>query len=180
MRVSDLTGEARRLYESWRELGYSERQALEEVERSGIAYEQELTEIFQNIGMSESAARCAALGHSSGAAVHPFDEAVKQFEGLGLSPEGAKVAAIGRDGTEARARKLFSEAARPPARRPVAETSRPTTQASVVSLQEKIDAPTLPRIVARADELRQQGYPASLAAKYAFREMYGRDPKGAV
>jgi len=93
--------------------GYSEQQALEEVERSGVAVEQELAELFESMGMSPEAARIAARGRGGRQTGHPFDQMRGMFESMGMSPEAARIAAIGRDSTETGARRRFAEATRP-------------------------------------------------------------------
>jgi hypothetical protein len=92
MKASELTGEARKLYESWHDIGYSEAQALEEVERSGITVEEKLTAMFEARGMSSQAAHTAAQGRGGGAVRSSFDEMVRFYEGRGLSHEAAKTA----------------------------------------------------------------------------------------
>ncbi|WP_431900228.1 hypothetical protein [Nonomuraea sp. bgisy101] len=115
MKADDLTGAAQDLYQRWRDVGYSERQALEEVERSGVLFEQQLAGVFEAIGMNESTARLAAQGRDGAVSGQPFDEAVQAYQRMGLSPEAARTAAIGRHSDEQQARKLYAESARRPA-----------------------------------------------------------------
>lgn len=188
MKLSELTGSAKAYYDDWRQLGLSEAQALEEVERSGIAVEQQLEEIFKRCGMDERAAHLAAQGRDGGVrAAHPFDQAVRRYQGMGMSPEAAKTAAIGRDMTETQARRLYAEAARPEAKTPLAQPVVETTKMpsvptpvnlaeakrSVVPLSESV-----PQIVARTEALVQSGLTEAAARRQAFREIYGREPRG--
>jgi hypothetical protein len=124
VRASDLTGEARRLYETWREVGYTDAQALEEVDRSGILVEQQLIETYQRRGMSPEAAAAAARGRNgTSATLHPFDRLTEAYRRAGMSPEAARLAAIGRNGrTEAEARQTFAEVFKP-----LQESARPVS-----------------------------------------------------
>ncbi|GAA2726352.1 hypothetical protein [Actinocorallia aurantiaca] len=67
MSAEELTGQARSLYESWRELGLSESAALDAVTESGLIREStapadRLEAAFTEMGLTESAARRAAAG----------------------------------------------------------------------------------------------------------------------
>lgn len=113
MQPHDLTGEARDLYESWRRLGHSEAQALDEVRRSGIIEQQGMEEAFLGMGLSPEQARFAAQGRDGGARpADPFEQMYEAFLSTGMSPEQARLAAIGRDGTEHQARRRFAESLR--------------------------------------------------------------------
>jgi len=99
VRAQDLTGEARRLFEEWRGLGYTEYQALDRVRRSGLVREPELYETLRGVfGLSQEAAVVGALGR------HPeptddHDQLARSFrETWGLSEAAADAAARGRDG----------------------------------------------------------------------------------
>jgi hypothetical protein len=69
VKPSDLQGEARELYESWRDLGYSEVAALDLVQRSGLIgvneHVRQVYEFFRGQGLSERAASHAALGRDA-------------------------------------------------------------------------------------------------------------------
>ncbi|WP_433541160.1 hypothetical protein ACQP10_08525 [Streptosporangium sandarakinum] len=108
MRATDLQGEAKRVFDSWRAAGYTETQALEEVERSGVLHEDQLYGIFKGLGMSENAARTAARGRVGTTAGGPFDELVGAFRLLGMSGDAARTAAVGRDMTERQARQVLA------------------------------------------------------------------------
>lgn len=111
MKATDLTGEARRLYEVWRDAGLSESAALEEVENSGVVFEQELREAYEARGMSPEAARLAAQGRGGTVrAGHPFDRLVEAYKSHGLSAEAARLAAIGRNGAGSQQHKLSESA----------------------------------------------------------------------
>ncbi|GAA2875641.1 hypothetical protein GCM10010517_36580 [Streptosporangium fragile] len=116
MKANDLRGDALQVFESWRALGYSEFEALQEVERSGVVIEEQLFEIFTSIGLSESVARIAARGRAGQTTTgDPLEEVVQLFRTLGLSESAARVAAIGRGISEPEARWAYAEAARSPA-----------------------------------------------------------------
>jgi hypothetical protein len=128
-RRADLHGEALELFESWRGLGWSETQALEEVRLSGIVDQQGLAEIGESMGMTPERARRFAVGRGrpAPAPAHPFDALVAEFQRLGMSEAGARAAAVGRSGSEGAARRELAEAAvvpaRPEARRGLAESA---------------------------------------------------------
>lgn len=110
MEHHELTGEARDLYESWRRLGHSEAQALDEVRRSGIAHQQGLEDMFRSVGLSEAEARVAARGRDGGVPpADPFEQMYNMFLKTGMSEAQARAAAIGRDGTEYKARQKWAE-----------------------------------------------------------------------
>lgn len=194
MRPHELTGKARELYESWRRLGYSEAQALDEVSRSNIVEEEGLYEAFRGMGLSEAEARAATDGRAGGVPVDPFDEMYKTFRGLGLSEAEARAAAIGRDGTEHRARQVWAEAAAPPESPPapvplpqLAERRReePPSGPRQVTLQEAgtmartpeaQPVPQVPYIIARAETLMREGVGEDDARRQAYREIYGKEP----
>jgi hypothetical protein len=103
VRASDLTGEAKELYEQWRALGYSERQALDRAQRSGLVREPELYEGFREFfGLSREAASIAALGRDPEPSADPRERTVAAFRELGLSEGAAEIAADGRDGPSSR------------------------------------------------------------------------------
>jgi hypothetical protein len=104
MRAQDLTGEAKELYEEWRSLGYTERQALDRVQRSGVVRESELYNTFRDVfGLSREAASTAALGRDPKPSADPRERTVAAFQALGLSEGAAEIAADGRDGPSRRA-----------------------------------------------------------------------------
>jgi hypothetical protein len=103
VRAQDLKREAKQLFEEWRQLGYTERQALDRVERSGLVREPELYETLRGVfGLSQEAARTAALGRNP----EPADDHGRVVENLkssfGLSDRQAQIAADGRDGPTVR------------------------------------------------------------------------------
>ncbi|MFI7148419.1 hypothetical protein ACIBO2_26200 [Nonomuraea sp. NPDC050022] len=159
MRADDLRGEPLRIYEAWLSCGYTEAQALEEVARSGVTAEQEMAELFENMGLPGDVARTAARGRR-GPVGDPFDQMAEVFKTMGLSPEQARKAAIGRYGTESEARRAFTP------------EPKPTPQAA--------PPPSVPEIVERTDALTRQGVPLLEARRRAYREMYGSNPKGAA
>ena len=98
-----MKGEAKELYEQWRALGYTERQSLDRVQRSGLVREPELYEGFREFfGLSREAASIAALGRDPEPSADPHDRTVAAFRGLGLSESAAEIAADGRDGPSSR------------------------------------------------------------------------------
>lgn len=110
MEQHELTGEARDLYESWRRLGHTEAQALDEVRRSGIGEQQALEDAFRSAGMSEAEAHIAAQGRDGGVrTADPFEQLYNMFLRTGMSEAQARAAAIGRDGTEHQARQQWTE-----------------------------------------------------------------------
>jgi hypothetical protein len=85
VRASDLTGEAKGLYEQWRALGYGERAALDRVARSGLvlsADEEKVARSLQAIfGLTEGQATAAARGRdarASGPATQPTPMSVEE------------------------------------------------------------------------------------------------------
>ncbi|MFI7632422.1 hypothetical protein [Microbispora rosea] len=106
-----LPPRARELFEDWRGLGRTAAGALDEVRRSGLVEEEQITEAFQACGLSAEAAAIAARGRGGGVRpVDPFEEMVAFFEARGMSREAARLAAVGRNGTESEARASFAEA----------------------------------------------------------------------
>jgi hypothetical protein len=65
VKVGDLSGPARQLFEAWRAAGKTEAQALEEVHRSGIARERTLEELIE--------ARYGRAGDTGGGGRAGFD-----------------------------------------------------------------------------------------------------------
>lgn len=111
MNETDLAGEARELYDSWRRLGLAESAAMDEVTRSGLIGDEDLVQHFIETGLSPEMAKAAARGRASyDGHRDPFNELVESFQSLGLSPEAAKHAAIGGSGSETEARREAWEA----------------------------------------------------------------------
>jgi hypothetical protein len=104
VKASDLTGEAKELFEEWRALGYTERQALDRVERSGVVRESELYENLRGIfGLSREAASMAALGRAPEPLADDRAGLVENFKSsFGLSEQAAQIAADGHDGPSRR------------------------------------------------------------------------------
>jgi hypothetical protein len=69
MTPDDLTGKARERYDTWRTLGLSEASALRQVIADGDVVLDPFdasVDLFRRLGMSETAARHAAIGRTSG------------------------------------------------------------------------------------------------------------------
>jgi hypothetical protein len=97
-----LSGEARRRYDTWRTLGLSEAAAIEELRCDGLVEEDGFDRAvrrFVRLGMSESAARTAAVGRMSeaearrgyGAASGETSEEAADAIGLNLMREIVEV-----------------------------------------------------------------------------------------
>jgi hypothetical protein len=102
VKSSDLRGEAKQLFEEWRQLGYTEAQALDRVERSGLVQAPELYGRFRRLGLSQEAASTAALGRNPAGPTDVRGRTVEAFKGMGLSDRQAQIAADGRDGPSVR------------------------------------------------------------------------------
>jgi hypothetical protein len=105
MRAQNLKGQAKELFEQWRALGYTEAQALDRVQRSGLVRDPELYETLRGVfGLSQEAASISALGRNP-EPVDDDDRLARSFrETWGLSEAAAEVAVRGRDrGSSSRA-----------------------------------------------------------------------------
>jgi hypothetical protein len=73
VKVGDLSGPARQLFEAWRAAGKTEAQALEEVHRSGIARERTLEELIEaRYGRAGDTGGGGRAGFDLGAAVEAY------------------------------------------------------------------------------------------------------------
>jgi hypothetical protein len=92
VKVQDLRGEARQLYQQWRALGYTEEGASDRVDRSGLVQEPKLYEVFRGLGLSREAASTAALGRDPHRPTDDLGRIKAALRELGLSEAAPKAA----------------------------------------------------------------------------------------